>query len=692
MVSMILKMSAVTGVNILLTYVLWRFVKDKKMTIWLRILLGAIYGGCAVLSTHFGVNYNTMMLNVRDLAPLTAGLFFDPVAGVIAGFIGGIERYIAGTYYGVGSYTRIACSISTCLSGVLAALLNIYIFKKKKPSAVYAYFLGSTMEVFHMYVVLITHRSDMNMAYYVVKICAGPMIIFTGIGLAMISLMIRIMSGEWHKPAHSKKTEDIPVSQRFQFWLFVVTTFILIFNLIFGYVIQTQTAVQNSKNVLAASIKNINGNYGRINGTVVDISDITIKVGSSGKYEIYTEDGEIVYGDHVGEKVDESIISKAKDVPSGETFTADVLGTESLCMTRELHDGNTILVSMPLEEVYEDRNHKTYETVMADIILFTVIYLLISMLVQNIVVSNIQLVNKSLKKITNGNLDEEVSVYSSSEFASLSEDINHTVTVLKSYIEAAEHRIEQELEFARNIQESALPHNFTFSRNDFELYAAMDPAKEVGGDFYDFFLIDSNKLCLVIADVSGKGIPAALFMMRSKTAIRSFAETGITPGEIFEKANNTLCEGNDANMFVTVWMGILNLDTGHMICANAGHEFPVLERAGGDYEYYKQKHNMALGVMDGTHYREYELDIAPGDRLLVYTDGIPEAINENEEEYGLNRLLDVINANKDSSQENLIKYIRQDIWAFVGTADQFDDVTMLGIRYIGKDADFEAVE
>ena len=692
MVSMILKMSAVTGVNILLTYVLWRFVKDKKMTIWLRILLGAIYGGCAVLSTHFGVNYNTMMLNVRDLAPLTAGLFFDPVAGVIAGFIGGIERYIAGTYYGVGSYTRIACSISTCLSGVLAALLNIYIFKKKKPSAVYAYFLGSTMEVFHMYVVLITHRSDMNMAYYVVKICAGPMIIFTGIGLAMISLMIRIMSGEWHKPAHSKKTEDIPVSQRFQFWLFVVTTFILIFNLIFGYVIQTQTAVQNSKNVLAASIKNINGNYGRINGTVVDISDITIKVGSSGKYEIYTEDGEIVYGDHVGEKVDESIISKAKDVPSGETFTADVLGTESLCMTRELHDGNTILVSMPLEEVYEDRNHKTYETVMADIILFTVIYLLISMLVQNIVVSNIQLVNKSLKKITNGNLDEEVSVYSSSEFASLSEDINHTVTVLKSYIEAAEHRIEQELEFARNIQESALPHNFTFPRNDFELYAAMDPAKEVGGDFYDFFLIDSNKLCLVIADVSGKGIPAALFMMRSKTAIRSFAETGITPGEIFEKANNTLCEGNDANMFVTVWMGILNLDTGHMICANAGHEFPVLERAGGDYEYYKQKHNMALGVMDGTHYREYELDIAPGDRLLVYTDGIPEAINENEEEYGLNRLLDVINANKDSSQENLIKYIRQDIWAFVGTADQFDDVTMLGIRYIGKDADFEAVE
>ena len=691
MVSMILKMSAVTGVNILLTYVLWRFVKDKKMTIWLRILLGVIYGGCAVLSTHFGVNYNTMMLNVRDLAPLTAGLFFDPVAGVIAGFIGGIERYIAGTYYGVGSYTRIACSISTCLSGVLAALLNIYIFKKKKPSAVYAYFLGSTMEVFHMYVVLITHRSDMNMAYYVVKICAGPMIIFTGIGLAMISLMIRIMSGEWHKPAHSKKTEDIPVSQRFQFWLFVVTTFILIFNLIFGYVIQTQTAVQNSKNVLAASIKNINGNYGRINGTVVDISDITIKVGSSGKYEIYTEDGEIVYGDHVGEKVDESIISKAKDVPSGETFTADVLGTESLCMTRELHDGNTILVSMPLEEVYEDRNHKTYETVMADIILFTVIYLLISMLVQNIVVSNIQLVNKSLNKITNGNLDEEVSVYSSSEFASLSEDINHTVTVLKSYIEAAEHRIEQELEFARNIQESALPHNFTFPRNDFELYAAMDPAKEVGGDFYDFFLIDSNKLCLVIADVSGKGIPAALFMMRSKTAIRSFAETGITPGEIFEKANNTLCEGNDANMFVTVWMGILNLDTGHMICANAGHEFPVLERAGGDYEYYKQKHNMALGVMDGTHYREYELDIAPGDRLLVYTDGIPEAINENEEEYGLDRLLDVINANKDSSQENLIKYIRQDIWAFVGTADQFDDVTMLGIRYIGKDADFEAL-
>jgi hypothetical protein len=191
------------------------------------------------------------------------------------------------------------------------------------------------------------------------------------------------------------------------------------------------------------------------------------------------------------------------------------------------------------------------------------------------VVDNLIKVNESLNKITEGDLDEKVSVYNSSEFASLSDDINLTVDALKGYIEAAEKRIEQELMLARTIQASALPTNFDFNNDAFELYATMDPAKEVGGDFYDFFSVDSDRMALVMADVSGKGIPASLFMMRSKTTIRGLVERGLGPAAVLERVNNVLCAGNEASMFVTVWIGILDLRTGKVSAANAEPKNPA---------------------------------------------------------------------------------------------------------------------
>ena len=343
----------------------------------------------------------------------------------------------------------------------------------------------------------------------------------------------------------------------------------------------------------------------------------------------------------------------------------------------------TLLTMMPLEDVYYDRDTHTLETVYADILLVSTVYVLISFLVQQIVVNNLDLINKSLNKITHGNLNEVVNVRSSTEFASLSNDINQTVDVLKGYIAAAEKRYEEELELARNIQDSALPKNFTFPRDDFEIFATMDPAKEVGGDFYDFFFTDTNKLALVIADVSGKGIPASLFMMRSKTAVKGFAEEGMRPAEILEKANNTLCEGNDAEMFVTVWLGIIDLETGMMQCANAGHEYPTIKRANGEFELIRDRHSLALAAMPGTRAKEYELQLEPGDRLFVYTDGVPEAINEQTEQYGDERLLRVLNRDKDLPMEKILPDIRQDISDFAGNAEQFDDITMLGFTYKG---------
>lgn len=315
-------------------------------------------------------------------------------------------------------------------------------------------------------------------------------------------------------------------------------------------------------------------------------------VGSEGSFDLIADSGEVLYGSHKGAFLEEWELEALRSRPTEVCFEGTHFGTDSLCRTEQLDRGIFLLTQLPVTELYADRDAQAYETAFADIMLFAVIYVLISLLVQSIVVSNLQLVNASLGRITSGHLDEVVNVRNSSEFASLSNDINQTVTVLKGYIEAAEKRIEQELEFARTIQVSALPRNFAFPRQDFELYATMDPAKEVGGDFYDFFFVDQNRLALVIADVSGKGIPAALFMMRSKTAIRGFAESGLGAAQTLYRANNTLCEGNDAEMFVTVWLGIVNLETGLMTCANAGHEFPVLRQAGEDYTLYKDRHGL----------------------------------------------------------------------------------------------------
>jgi len=684
MLSMILKMSAVTAGNIIFSFILWKFLKNKKMNWGYRLMLAVLFGIFAILATHFGVDYQDMMINVRDLAPLTVGLYFDPIAGIIAGFIGGIERYIAGTYFGVGAYTRIACSISTCLSGLVAALLRVVVFKGKKPSFIFAYFIGSTMEVFHMYVVFISHRNDMDMAYYVVKTCAPPMIIFTGIGLAIIALLIRIDAGEWINPKTISSTKDIKVSQRFQFWLFLITSIVLVANLLLGYVLQTQVAIQKSESMLTHAVKDIGDSYNIAGDKDKRFGTLSFSVGESGGFVVYENNGNILYGHHSGEQMDREVLDMSNENLDVSSFFSTLFGSDSMCMSRKLADDKRLLVFLPSDEVYNERDHTVYETILADILVFTVIYILISVLVQKIVVNNLEMVNKSLRKITNGNLNEVVSVYSSSEFASLSNDINQTVDVLKTYIDAAEKRIEQELEFAKSIQESALPHNFDFPRNDLEIYASMDPAKEVGGDFYDFFFVDKNKICLVIADVSGKGIPASLFMMRSKAIIRSYAESGKNPAEIFRLANNGLCDGNDADMFVTVWIGIVDLETGHVTCSNAGHEYPVIKHKTGEYELYKQKHNFALACMRDASFREYELDLKPGDSLFVYTDGIPEAINEAKEEYGTNRLLKILNKHKDMSQKDILKYVRRDIRYFVGEEDQFDDVTMIGFKYNGQ--------
>ena len=252
-------------------------------------------------------------------------------------------------------------------------------------------------------------------------------------------------------------------------------------------------------------------------------------------------------------------------------------------------------------------------------------------------------------------------------------------------VTAEKERISTELNVARRIQADMLPSVFPAfpDHDDFDIFASMTPAKEVGGDFYDFFLVDDDHLAMVMADVSGKGVPAALFMVITKTLIKNRAQMGDSPAEILYHVNNQLCDGNESDMFVTVWLAILELSTGKGIAANAGHEHPVLCRKDGRYELVVYRHSMAVAAMEDIPFKEHGFELHPGDRLFVYTDGVPEATNINNELFGTERMLEVLNRDPDAAPEELLKAVRESVDEFVGEAPQFDDMTMLGFCYNG---------
>ena len=358
----------------------------------------------------------------------------------------------------------------------------------------------------------------------------------------------------------------------------------------------------------------------------------------------------------------------------------------SFCMFDE-NEGFKIISVYPHSEAMVSRDVSIGVFTVLQIVIFGALFALIYILVRKLVVKNIHKVNTSLSAITEGKLDTVVDVRSHVEFDSLSNDINATVDTLKRYIKEAEERIDAELAFAKAIQHAALPSVFPPypNRKEFEIYATMHTAKEVGGDFYDFYFIDDDNLAFLMADVSGKGIPAAMFMMQSKTIIKSCAESGMSVEQVFTVANEKLCEGNDAGMFVTAWMGILNVKTGKVLFSNAGHNPPLVKHADGTYEYLKTRPGLFLAIMDGIRYRKNELELQPGDAIYLYTDGVTEATNASDELYGEDRLHSILEKYKDASMQVICEGVKRDVDAFVGEAPQFDDITMLALRYFGKE-------
>ena len=362
-----------------------------------------------------------------------------------------------------------------------------------------------------------------------------------------------------------------------------------------------------------------------------------------------------------------------------------------------------VTVMLPSSTVFAERQRIMAWSSASILVLLAVVFGLTSRLLSQVVAKRIDATNAVLERITAGDLDAHVEQSETREFESLAEGINTTVDALKGWINEAETRMDADLAAAKSIQVSALPTTFPPFPNipRFDIFASMDPAREVGGDFYDFFLLgddsgqQSGKLGFLIADVSGKGIPAALFMMKAKTLIRDYLENGVELGEAIENANRMLCDGNDANMFVTAWIAVLDYGTGHLDYVNAGHNPPLLWASTEDdpdpsepryvregaWNWLKQKSGIPLGMYDGLPYKAHSLDIKPGDMLLLYTDGVSEAMDVDGSLYGEQRLFELAEAASGLHPRTLTMAITESLAAFNAGAEQSDDITILALEY-----------
>ena len=421
-----------------------------------------------------------------------------------------------------------------------------------------------------------------------------------------------------------------------------------------------------------------------------DIDDVVVgvtrnrHVGENGCIIIAGEDWNIVSDRHgnEGKNLDVSgVYIDRSTMPEGDLFNAVVYDDDAIC-SYIVSEGYYIVAVLPRTEAMFSRDISVYITVFMEFVVFGMLFIVVYFLIKKLVVDNMAKINRSLAKITSGNLDTVVDVRTNEEFASLSDDINSTVLTLKRYIAEAAARIDKELEFAKTIQHSAIPTVFPPypGHSEFDIYAAMDTAKEVGGDFYDFYFVGENKLGFLIADVFGKGIPAAMFMMTAKTIIKGYAESGKSVDEVFTIANEKLCESNEAGMFVTTWFGMLDLLTGRVEFVNAGHNPPLVRHKDSTFDYLKSKPSFVIAGMEGMKYRRNEIFLSPGDEIYLYTDGVTEATDSENRLYGEERLVRFLNTLHGLSGEEICHAVKADVADFVGDAPQFDDITMLYLK------------
>lgn len=398
-----------------------------------------------------------------------------------------------------------------------------------------------------------------------------------------------------------------------------------------------------------------------------------------------------------------------ENLPEKELFETNILGERCLCYHSYLI-GYHMLAVQPCSESTFNRDTALKSRSITGSIVFILLFLVIWLIVRRLVRS-VKRINKSLVKITEGNLNERLKEADTEEFQQVSEHTNKMVDTLQKYIQEAENRVVEDLALAKAIQSSTLPSVFPAfpDHQEFDIHALMKTARKVGGDFYDFFFVGENKLALVMADVAGKGIPAAMFMMRSKSALKNHTSTGLPLAQVCFDVNNMLCQANDTNTFFTCWIGVFDLKTGMLTYVNAGHCRPLIhlsdsleeqdnqevtEQVSGSDEAKKSKKfqyldcipNIPMAAFENFPYKEQTLQMKQGDELFLYTDGVTEATSTSLELFGDQRLLDVFNTMSEdvaSSCRGICLNILQEVQLFATGAEQSDDMTILSFKYFG---------
>lgn len=803
----------------------------KFKWIYQQIIIGVVFGGAAIFGTEMGIDIGSSIINVRDAAPLTAGLLFGGPAGMIAAVIGSLWRFISSYAFYKGHYAMVACCVATLLAGAYAWVLRKWFFEEKTPNFLFGFATAAIMEVIHFIILYLTHIKDPQTVLDIIYEITLVMIIANGVGVSLACLAMGLFENGFSIKVFRSREKTI--NSRIQLHLLILilvtgftsTSFVVIIqnnyanetatsaldnniidvgayisekinnnaiddtyiaaayynqfledevpshdaitlvrdnNLLFtdvnlvavrtengheeGEILDSTNPSYIGLNVLNASDDsddilhtshmltasntyyepdytrhfetnfydsgffgkelmfstysledeyNIPGIYLQIITDVdtfyeafydvicYDIKEFTMyrRVYLNGYIIVFDKDFNIVSHVSYHKQDDSGFVPEEFSNPNNSysMFDKSIYGVKSFYMYYETYTFYVVGV-IPMTDVTVGRNMMIVVYSFMLTFIYASIFFATYILMKQLVVKNLRKINGTLNLIMQGDLNQKVDVKSSQEFIDLSRDINITVDTLKDFIKEAEERIDTELAFARTIQASSLPSVFPPfpDAKEFDIYATMNTAKEVGGDFYDFYFIDMDHLAFLVADVSGKGIPASMFMMESKALLKNTSASIKNIERVFDRVNESLSQGNEANMFVTCWMGIVDLKTGVVEFVNAGHNAPlVYHKKTGKWEYLNEKRDLVLAGLPNTKYHKQTIELKPGDKLYLYTDGVTEATRGDKVLYGEARLERYLNKFKNFDQYKLLAGIQKDIDKFVDGAPQFDDITML---------------
>lgn len=707
---------------------------DKRMRIMAYVILMVAAGSLVFCQLGFIPLGGTRLLMV--LVPVAMGsLMYGTLPGTAMGAIAGTAMMLHAMWLPFDYYEKYFASpvnsiVLFTLTGFVLGILFCWVQRVGKgnpkvglPALIAACFIGSwfASTFFQINAYLIQVVLNLTIPAELLNIVSGlrsiaAQLVLDGIAMTIVCVIGAIINT--HRTSQSDRERSL--RETFMAWMIVVISVAFMATAAFSYTVITTSLKLRTNVTLDNHISYIQDQladrdawvnqieaYGGLSSEQhssmmhESIAGIAtgLKLGQNG-ITIVAENGEVIssneasylnrsFEDVVGSGLQngfsESIYNSAQPLEfylSNSTNINYMKASQISYMRAQQMGKYQVAAIMPGEEVFEYRTLAMVLITTVFLIQFLLVFALAMRLLNQVVVRGIDQTNETLDRITNGDLNQKVDVNDSREFVSLSAGINSTVGALKESIAEAEARIDRELATAKAIQESALPQVFPpFPEIEkFDIFATMEPAREVGGDFYDFFLLEGDRLGIVMADVSGKGIPAALFMMSAKTEMEACLQANMSLVDAVSTANHRLCQGNDAGMFVTVFVAILDYSNGTLEYVNAGHNPPMLRR-GGSWEWLREKPGLFMGAFETAKYTSYTTQLSAGDELLLYTDGVTEAMDPQEKLYGEEQLEAFLVQHTDLHPRKLIEAVRRELNRWANGAEQADDITMLCVEY-----------